>query len=110
MPNTRLDSVYGPGSVEKCAKRANTPQKPLKMEHLETTYALNMDSTQLAKDWQEMFQTRKRIAKPGIMGGSLAKGPLNLSLSANDLTDRWIITFIIGEHRSRATLGENKKK
>lgn len=54
---------------------------------LETTYALNIDSTQLAKDWQEMFQTRKWTAQPGIMGGSLAKGPLNISWSANDLTD-----------------------
>ncbi len=83
--------------------------KALQNGALETTYALNIDSTQLAKDWQEMFQTRKWTAKPGIMGGSLAKGPLNISLSANDLTDHWNITLIIGEHRSRATLGENKK-
>ena len=75
----------------------------------DTTNALNVNSTQLAKDGQEMLRVRKWAAKPGIMRGSLAKRTLDILLSANDSTDRWDTTLIIGEHKSRATLGENRK-
>lgn len=44
-----------------------------------------------------------------FMGGFLAKRTLDILLLANDLTDRWDTTLIIGKHKSRATLGENRK-
>lgn len=75
----------------------------------DTANALNINSMQLATDWQGKFQVRKWAAKPGIMGGSLAKRTLDILLSANDLTDHWDMTLIIGKHKSRATLGDYRK-
>ena len=56
----------------------------------DTKKAFNVNSTQLATDWQEILRVRKWAAKPGIMRGSLAKRTLDILLSANDSTDRWI--------------------
>lgn len=39
----------------------------------------------------------------------MAKRTADILLSANDLTDRWILTLIIGEHKFSAALGENRK-
>ena len=75
----------------------------------DTTNALNVNSTQLATDWQEMLRVRKWAAKPGIMRGSLAKRTLDILLSANDSTDCWDTTLIIGEYKSKTTLRENRK-
>ena len=109
MPNTRLDSVYVPWLVGIMCGVCKHVAQVLREGATDTTNALNINSTQLAKDWQKILRVRKWAAKPGIIRGSLAKRTLDILLSANDSTDRWDTTLIIGEHKSRATLGENRK-
>lgn len=109
MPNTYLDSVYVPWLVGIMSGVCKHAAQVLREGAKDTTNALNVNSTQLATDWQEMLRVRKWAAKPGVMRGSLAKRTPDILLSANDSTGRWDTTMIIGEHKSRATLGEMKK-
>lgn len=109
MPNTYLNSVYVPRLVGIMSGVCKHAAQVLWEGAKDTTDALNVNSIQLATDWQEMLRVRKWAAKLGIMRGSLAKRTPDILLSANDSTGRWDMTMIIGEHKSRAILGEMKK-
>lgn len=74
-----------------------------------TINALNVNSIQLATDWQKILRVCKWATKPGIIGGFLTKRTFDILLSANNLTDCWDMALIIGEHKPRATLRENRK-
>lgn len=109
MPNTYLDSVFVPWFVGIMCGMCEHAAQVLRQGAAGTTNALNVNSTQLATNWQETLRMRKWAAKPGIMRGSLAKRTVDILLSANDSTDCWDTTLIIGEHKSKTTLRENRK-
>jgi hypothetical protein len=122
MPKTYSDQVYLPWVGKRMRETCESACKWLAdggddafQRRMEELTVVESKETRTARDhetgriWMERLDNRTWATKPGNMTGASGTRAVDIVLTATPASsDRWDTVLVVGEHKSKATLGERK--